>query len=238
MNKFPINLSALSYENVFKLMNCLFDDFEVAKIKSSTDKNFHLLYTDVKQQTAVFEKSISHISSKQQIPKLFVMERKRDKCFLMLRRAILVFRYSNNKKEHEAYLQLKRCMKVLINANRNSFDTEIAVMNDFIAELRSPDNYSQLEVLQIFAYVDELAAVNNEFECTYKQLIESSNLYESKQHRKKLLDAYRALMEYVYVMAKIKKTAYYIKTLNVLNEGRIHFAQVVKDEEEQRFMTK
>ena len=230
MKKHPINLSALKYNDTCEFINRFIKDFESSNVRVATDTNLNSLYTSLLQQAPVYENALKKIKAKKQAEALFLLDRDRDKKFFTLRRAIFVFRYSDNQSELEAYKNLKISIRSFINTEKNSFENEIKAINDFIFLLRSDKNLSHLKVLKIEKYVNNLALSNTNFSSLLGMIvkdIEEDNLYDIKVLRKKLLNIYRELAEYILVMAKRKRTPYYIKTLTALNEGRIHFAEML-----------
>lgn len=234
MKKQPINLSALNYEDTHKFIIRFINDFESSKVRAATDANFNILFTSLLQQALVYEKALKQIKAKKQAEALLVADRDRDKKFFTLRRAIFMYRYSDNLLEQEAYQNLKILIRTFVDAEKNSFEMEIQATNDFIDLLRSSENSPRVKVLNIEQYVNNLELANSTFSTLLVSRIAEvveDTLYNAKILRKKLLNTYRELSEYVFVMAKRKHTLYYFKTLNTLNEGRIHFAQVLVNEQ-------
>ncbi len=234
MKKQPINISALNYEDTHKFIIRFIKDFESSKVRAATDANFNNLLINILQQAPLYEKALKQIKAKKQAEALLVADRDRDKKFFTLRRAIFMYRYSDNLSEQEAYQNLKTLIRTFVDAEKNSFETETQAINDFIDLLRSSENLPRLKVLNIEQYVNNLELVNSTFSTllvSREAEVLEDTLYATKILRKKLLNIYRELAEYVFVMAKRKHTLYYFKTLTALNEGRIHFADLLAKEQ-------
>ncbi len=230
MKKYPINLAGLKYLETGQFIIRFFRDFESTGVNVTTDPDFNVLYASLLQQSPVYDSALMQIRAKALSEVLFDQDRKRDKKFFTLRRAIYVYRYSEVEAEQIAYSVLKIIIRAYNNIDKANYEAESLALDNFVAELRSAENLPHIQLLNLEVHVNSLELANNTFKTTFNTRsadVLDDTVYDVKMLRKNLLNTYRELAEYVFVMAKRRNTPYYTKTLDALNNGRIYFANIL-----------
>lgn len=230
MKKYPINLSALKYLETGQFIIRFISDFQSTGVNASTDPDFNTLYLSLQEQSPVYDSALMQIRAKALSEVLFGQDRIRDKKFFTLRRAIFVYRYSDEEAKQIAYRILKIIIRSYNNIDKENYEAESLALDNLVAELRSAENLPHVQALNLEVFIDQLELANNNFKTTFNTRsadVLDDVVYDVKMLRKNLLNTYRELAEYVFVMAKRRDTPYYTKTLDALNNGRKYYADLL-----------
>jgi len=103
-------------------------------------------------------------------------------------------------------------------------------IDNLVKELRNTNNLPHAQLLKMVPHVDNMETANAAFKTTFDKRSNdtvSTVVYDTKALNKGIITTYKDMAEYVLIMAKRKKTAYYTDILDVINNGRQYFACII-----------
>lgn len=230
MKLYALNTTKLQYLETGQFIIRFLTDFESLNLDPATDAEFKILHDSLKTQSPVYDEALMQIRAKAETELLIAQDDIRDKKIATLRRAIGVYRYSDEPAEQSAHNLLKILLTVYKNIETTNFEAESLGLSNLVAELRNNTYLPAVQALALAVHVNNLETANNNFKITFNTRSTSTintAVYDTKLLRKNILSTYKDLAEYVFVMAKRKKTSFFVDTFTVINNGRKYFADIL-----------
>ncbi|WP_309609632.1 DUF6261 family protein [Flavobacterium sp.] len=230
MKLYPIATSQLQYLETGQFIIRLITDFENKNLDPATDPEFKTLYDSLKAQSPEYDAALMQIRAKAETEQLISLDYIRDRKITTLRNAVNVFKYTDIPAERTAYGLLKILLTVYKNIDIANFEAESLGLNNLVAELKNATYAPAVQTLGLAVHVTNLETANNNFKTTFStRSISTINtaVYDVKLLKKNILTTYKDLVEYVFVMAKRKKTTFFVDTFTVINNGRKYFADIL-----------
>ena len=230
MKLYPIATSQLQYLETGQFIIRFLTDFENLNLDPATDPEFKTLYDNLKIQSPIYDVALMQIRAKTETELLIAQDEIRDKKLATLRRAVGVYRYSDEPEEKSAYNLLKILLSVYKKIEDANFEAETLGLSNLDAELKNATYAPAVQTLGLVVHVTNLETANNNFKTTFNTRSTTTintAVYNTKLLRKNILVTYRDLAEYVFVMAKRKKTDFFVNTFTVVNNGRKYFADIL-----------
>lgn len=229
MNLHSISVSQLQMLESGQFIKRLLTDFDNSGLTASTDPEFALQLNELRAQLPTYTDALMQIQAKEESQEIAALDLIRDRKFSAVRRAISVYEFSEDNTEKLLY---HRVMLILDKYNRietATYEAESLGIEKFIKEIReAADN--AMDKLGLTSHIDSLEVANDNFNNMFNQR-SSENIstvhYNTKQLRKEIFNTYNDLAAYVLIMAKRKKTPFFITLLEVVNNGRAYYADTL-----------
>lgn len=230
MKLHKLDFSHLQYVESGQFIIRFLTDFQNSNLVATEDADFNALYQSLLQQSPVYDRALMQIQSRAESKQLMQLDTARDKKMATVRTAINTFRHTDNADEKTAFDLIQTLLKTYKGIERMNFEAESLAVDNFIAELRSPRFSGAAVVLGLESHLANLETANTNFKTLFSTRstgINMTEVFDTKALRKKILDTYKDLAEYVAVMAKRKGTPFYTDLLTILNTGRSYFSDLL-----------
>lgn len=230
MKLHKIDFSHLQYVESGQFIIRFLTDFQNSNLAATEDAEFNTLYQSLLQQSPVYDRALMQIQSWAESKQLIVLDNVRDKKMATVRTAVYTFRHTDNADEKRAYDLIQTLLKTYRGVERMNFEAESLAVDNFIAELRSSRFSSAAAILGLENHLANLENANTNFKTLFSNrstTINTTEVFDTKALRKKIIDTYKDLAEYVAVMAKRKGTPFYTELLTILNTGRSYFSDII-----------
>lgn len=225
-----LNTSHLQYVESGQFIVRLLTDFGNSTLDASNDPEFNALFESLKLQSPTYSKALMQIKTRAESDELLRLDDVRDKKVATLRSAVNVFRYADEVAEKEAYALMLTIQSTYKNVEKMNFEAESLALDNYIAELRGRQFEDAVETLGIKSHINTLETANTNFKrlfSTRSTGITNTEVFDTKALRKEILGTYKELAEYVFVMAKRRKTPFFIESLNILNTSRSYYNDII-----------
>ena len=230
MKLHKLNTSLLLYVESGQFIVRLMTDFSNSTLDANEDPEFSALFESLKVQTPLYSKALMQIQARAESEELLRLDDIRDKKVLTLRKAVNVFRYADEVAEKQAYASMMTVQRNYKGVEKMNFEAESLALSNYIDELRSQNSIIATQTLGLTPHITALENANNHFKTlfsTRSTAITNTEVYDTKALRTQILSTYKDLAEYVFVMAKRKKTPFFIETLNILNTSRSYYSDII-----------
>lgn len=225
-----LNTSQLHYVESGQFIVRLLTDFGNSTLEANQDPEFNALFEDLKMQSSTYSKALMQIQARAESEELLRLDGIRDKKVITLRNAVNVFRYADDSAEKEAYALLMTLQKTYKKVEKMNFEAESLALDNYVEELRGPNFIGAAAILGLEPHILALKNANDEFKrlfSTRSTGITNTEVYDTKALGKRILQTYKDLAEYVFVMAKRKNTPFFIELLNILNTSRSYYSDII-----------
>jgi hypothetical protein len=230
MKLYPIAPTDLQYVESGQFIVRFLTDFQGTGINSKTDLVFDELYQSLVTQSPIFNKALAQIKAKAESEILLQRDEHRDKKVATVRRAMMVFEYTDDAAKQTAFNHIKIIMNAYAGLEKENFEVESLGIDNLVAALRKTENLPYVKLLLMEEHVNDAEASNNVFKTTFNKRSNdsiSTEVYDTRALRKNILSTYKELAEYIAVMAKRKNNDYYNGIAAALNNGREYFAGIL-----------
>lgn len=229
MELHSISVSQLQMLESGQFIKRLMIDFQNSGLLASTDPEIELLLNEINVQISTYTDALMQIQAKEESKEIAALDLLRDRKFSAVRRAISVYEFSEDEIEQAAYHRLDLILNKYNRIETATYEAETLGLEKFIKEIRGAVDEA-MEKLNITSHINSLEVANDNFKKIFDKRSSdsiSSVHHNSKQLRKEIFMTYNELASYVLIMAKRKKTDFYINLLNVVNNGREYYADTL-----------
>jgi len=230
MKLYPISVSQLNYLDSGQFIVRYLTDFANQGLNQTTDPDFKPLHDSLVAQSPVFNEALMQIRAKNETEELALLDIIRDRKVITLRRALSVYEYTDDANELAAYKLIKIVLNTYKDIEKSNYEAESLGIDNLIAELGNAAHAPAVATLGLASVIQNLKTANQKFKekfDTRSMETISDVVYDTKKLRKDILNTYKDLAEYILVMANRRNTDYYIQILNVINNGREYFANIL-----------
>lgn len=230
MKLHKLDFSHLQYVESGQFIIRFLTDFQNSNLVATEDAEFNTLYQSLLQQSPIYDRALMQIQSWAESKMLVQLDYARDKKMATVRTAVYTFRHTDNADEKKAYDLIQTLLKTYRGVERMNFEAESLAVDNFIAELRSSRFSGAVALLGLENHLVNLENANANFKDLFSNRstnINTTEVFDTKALRKKILDTYKDLAEYVAVMAKRKGTPFYTDLLTILNTGRSYYSDLI-----------
>lgn len=229
MKLYAISTSRLQVLESGQFINRFFIDFDNEGLDASTDSEFESLYIDLKEQSVVYNAAVLQVKAKSETETIAKLDLIRDQKITTIRRAVSVFEYTDDPAKRVAYQEARVILKKYNHLEKSNYEAETLGIDKLVTELKNA-KFNTVTVLGIDLHIAYLQDANRDFKKVFdSRSTETISLetYDMKALRNAIFTTYKDLTEYVHVMAKRQKTPFFIKTLDVINNGRKYYADIL-----------
>jgi hypothetical protein len=225
-----LNISHLHYLESGQFVVRFLTDFDNSAELISQDPEFDALMSSLRQQSPFFNNALMQIQARAESEELLKLDGIRDRKIATFRTAFNVFKYTDDPNESAAFTKIATVLKTYKGVEKLNFEAESLAVSNFIGELRNAQFLPSLQILGLDSHLNNLETANENFKTLFSNrstAIINTEVYDTKALRKNILDTYKEMAEYAYVMAKRKNTPFYINLLNVVNSGRAYYSDIL-----------
>ena len=233
MNKLKLitfNLQNLHNAEFKQFFNRFFEDFDKTGLSTETDPDFKTLFDNLKAKIPVLDKASQQIRANEETKKLAQIDRVRDYDMQALRDSIRPYKNAKTEAKQKAYSALKIVSDKYKEVTKDTYEEETSELATLIATLRSEENKKHVGELSIKNFIDELETSNNQFNELFShrsfQVLQKET-FSIRTLRKEIGEIYQSLCNYVVTLANIKQDEFYKKVLDVINNSRKYYADVL-----------
>ncbi len=147
-----------------------------------------------------------------------------------LKDSIKPYRNAKTEAKQKAYHAIKLVLDGYKDVIKDTYEEETNRVKTLISTLKSAQYQAQVETLKIGEFLGELETSNTAFNelFSHRSLKDlQKEVYSVKGLRKELTDIYQKLSAYINANAQVKSDEFFVKTLEVLNNSRKYYADVL-----------
>lgn len=226
----PIHLPKLHNAEFGQFITRFFEDFEKTNLQADTDADFKVLYEELKAILPTYIKSLEQIRTNKESKLIADLDKVRDHDIQALRDSIKPYRNTKSEEKQKAYHSLKIVFDSYKNIREEAYEKQTALVNTLITTLKTGSYAQASETLNIKEFILELEKTNREFNDVFaRRSFETINkeTYNVKDIRKEIVEIYRKISNYILILTDIKQDDFYKKTLEVINNSRKYYADVI-----------
>lgn len=226
----PLYLQALHHPEFGQLLVRYFSDFASRNLDASKDADFAAVHNALQQKLPEYNAALDQVRGDENSRKIAEADRHRDDDFQSLKNALKSYRTSRRTDEKDAFLKMANLLNGYKNLEADNYEQETNRMNTLIQRLQSPEFSMEVTTLGVAKFVSNLSESNQQFEELFAHRSTQGSQkvsYNVKAVRKALTGEYTRLCNYVATMADMKSDPFYKNALEVVNQGRKYFADVV-----------
>lgn len=207
-----------------------FEDFAGSGISLEADATFKELYESLNTKIPVYNKALEQVRAKEESKKLSELDKVRDADVQALKDSIKPYRNAKTEAKQKAYHAIKLVLDGYKDVIKDTYEEETNRVKTLISTLKSAQYQAQVETLKIGEFLGELETSNTAFNelFSHRSLKDlQKEVYNVKGLRKELTDIYQKLSAYINANAQVKPDEFFVKTLEVLNNSRKYYADVL-----------
>lgn len=226
----PLYTQALHHPEFGQLLVRYYKDFASRNLDAAHDADFAVVHNALQQRLPEFNAALDQIQADENTKKIAEADRHRDDDLRALRNALKSYRTTRNASEREPYNKISTLLSEYKNVEADNYEQETNRLTTLLARLKSADFAKAVESLALTRFVDNLEDSQQAFEdlfATRSTQGSQKMSYDVKALRKTLTAEYTRLANYAATMADMKADPFYKDALDVLNQGRKYFADVV-----------
>lgn len=226
----PLDVAKLHHAEFGQFIIRFFEDFEKTSLDAASDADFKTMYDGLQAQIPTYNNALEQIRASEESDKIADADHVRDSDVQALKYSILPFRNAKTQAEKDAYTAVKIVLDQFKGVETNSYEEETNKLNLLTTKLLSADYTDALATLGIKKFVEHLSASNTAFnELFAHRSYQTSQkvTYNVKALRKALWEDYSKMTNYVVAMANVKSDAFYKSVLDVINNSRKYYADVL-----------
>ena len=207
-----------------------YEDFEKSELRTDYDADFEAMYEKLKAKIPAYNKAVEQIKAQEESKKIQELDADRDSALQSLKDSLKPYRKSKIAEEQQAYNALRILLDQYKEVQNNAFEEETNKLNSLIAALESAEYADKVSVLAVSKFIANLKASNTAFNDLFAHrsfAVSQKETYDVKLLRKDLLTDYKKMANYILALASVKEDEFYKKTLELLNNSRKYFADVL-----------
>lgn len=226
----PLNVNRLRHAEFGQLIVRFFEDFANANLNAETDSDFKTVFDALKSNITTFNAALDQVSASEETKKIADADKERDADFQALKTAIKPYRNAKAEEDKTAYQSLTILFSEYKGVEATNYEEETNRLNNLLTRLNAEPYKAHIATLGITKFVGYLSESNKAFNDIFAQRSHHTSqkiVYDVKTLRKTLADDYRKLTTYIASLAEMKQNAFYKDTLNIINNGRKYFDDII-----------
>lgn len=229
-----LDLTRLHNAEFGQLMERIFNDIEKSDLDIETNATFKQILESLKETNVTYGKSLEQIRENEKTKKIAELDKMRDDDFIVLRDSIKVYRKVRKEQQVQAYNALKIVFDEYKNLAKLNYEAKTKKLSTLVSVLKSTEYKAHITALNVSGFLQELEKSNKAFDDLFAersvQYIAKENL-DTKNLRKELTELYRKLCTYTETLATIEQEEFFIKALDIINNSRKYFADLLAKRE-------
>ncbi|AMD85597.1 hypothetical protein SAMN05444369_10442 [Capnocytophaga haemolytica] len=225
-----VNYTRLRNAEFGQFFTRLFQDLEKSEINLEEDESLKEMFETLKQRLPNYDKSLEQTRGKEESKKIVALDKVRDNAVQALRDSIRPYKRNQDETYKSSYDTIYGVLEKYKGLEKENYEEESKDIDILLTILRNSDNKAHVDKLRIKYFIDELEKANKSFNETFAhrsfKTLQADN-QNIKLVRKEIAELYNTLSNYVLSMAKVKKTELFIKLLDVINNSRKYYADLI-----------
>lgn len=212
----------------------LFNDVAQGGLDLDTDVNFKMLFDQLKEKSPLYSRALEQVRESEMTQKIAELDQIRNDNFTALRDSIKPYQKIREEKLKQAYSLLKIVFDDCKNLRDLNYEAKTKKIITLLSQLKGADYQSQIALLNISAFVQRLEESNTEFDKLFAQRSAQNmakETYDTKTLRREMTETYRKLCLYTEMLADINQGEFYKKALEVINNSRKYYADLLAKRE-------
>lgn len=230
VNLQKLEVSRLQNVEFGQLLTRLFDDIAKSEIDLSGDEAIKRVLNGLKEKLITYDKALEQTYYNEESKNLAKLDKVRDDDMKALRASIKPYRTAKTEAQKNAYHNLSMLFSTYKDVETQAYETQTKRLNTLLSLLKSEKYVNDVSVLKILPFVEELEKSSSEFDTVFSKR-SHMNLekptYNIKSMKKEMTEDYRKVCNYVFASAEMKQEEFYIKMLDVVNNSRKYFSDVL-----------
>ena len=229
MKIYPISTSKLQLLESGQFINRLITDFINTGIDPKKDGEFELIFNELKSQSPIYNDALMQVKAKAETESILKFDVIRDQKISTVRRAVSVYEYTDDAAQRMAYQELRSILKKYSKIEIANYEAQSLGVDKLVKELKEA-KFDAMNLLGLEFHVLNLEKANFNFKKMFDSRssdVISTETFDTKMLRNSIFTTYKELADYVLLMAKRKKTPFFVETLKVVNNGREYFADIL-----------
>ncbi|MFY0484050.1 DUF6261 family protein [Flavobacterium sp. PLA-1-15] len=229
MKLYPISTSQLQLLESGQFINRVITDFINTGIDPKKDGEFESIFSELQGQSPVYNDALMQVKAKAETETILKLDVIRDQKISTVRRAVSVFEYTDDAAQRMAYQELRSILKKYSAIDKANYEAESLGVDKLVKELKEA-KFDAMNLLGLEFHILNLEKANFNFKKMFDSRssnVISTETFDTKSLRNSIFATYKDLAEYVLLMAKRKKTPFFIETLKAINYGREYYADIL-----------
>lgn len=229
-----IDTKRLHHAEFGQFIDRLFNDMEQGSLDLDTDANFKMLFDQLKEKSPFYSKALEQVRENENTQKIAELDRMRNDDFTALRDSIKPYRKIREEKQKQAYDLLKIVFDDCKKLTGLNYEAKTKKLSTLLSQLKGVEYQSQISVLNILGFVQRLEKSNTEFDKLFAQRSAqymAKETYDTKTLRREMTEIYRKWCLYTEMLADISQDGFYKKALEIINNSRKYFADLLAKRE-------
>ena len=226
----PLYYQGLHHAEFGQFIIRFFEDFEKTPLNAAADADFKKMYDALQAQIPTYSTALEQIRASEESAKIAAADAVRDTDMQALKDSLKPFRNAKTQGERDAYAAIKIILDQFKGVEHNSYEEETNRLNTLLTKLQQTDVAEHAATLGITKFITHLAEANTAFNSLFAQRSYQTSqkvTFDVKALRKTLTGDYRRMANYITTMAGVKEDAFYKDVLDVLNNSRKYFSDVM-----------
>ena len=207
-----------------------FEDFQGTELSLDTDEVFKSLFESLKRKSDTYAKALEQVRAKEESKKISELNKIRNADFQALKDSIKPYKNAKTEDQQKAYHALKLVFDSYKGVVKDSYEGRTSRLHTLVNQLRSNEYNDDVVALYITNFVNELDKSNTAFNEIFNkrslQSLQKNNL-NVKEIRKEISEIYQNMANYIVAVTNVKEDPFYTKTLEVLNNSRKYYADIL-----------
>lgn len=223
----PLNLARLSVLEFGQHIKSVKTNLNLLGPGFITDSVMITYLTQLGAKSDTYDLAMKNIAKSDETAKITSADLVRDNLITTLQRQLSVYEFTEDENKHLAYLSLNTLFNVYKGIKTWNLEEESNGIDNLIVDMESDKYASNLELLLMKDFKDELIVANNKFKELFNgrtQESASKETYDVKAMRKDIGGNYTDFCNYTLSMAKALNTDQYNQSLSVINTIRKYYS--------------
>lgn len=230
INLQKLEVSRLQNAEFGQLLTRLFEDITKSGIDLSEDEAVKRVLEDLKDRLNTYDKALEQTYYNEESKNLAQLDKVRDDDMKALRASIKPYRAAKTEAQKNAYHNLSMLLSNYKGIETQAYEIQTKRLATLLSLLKSEKYANDVSVLKITSFVEELGKSSAEFDAVFANRSHKNlekTTYNIRALRKEMSDNYRKVCNYIFTSAEIRKSDFHIKALDVINNSRKYFSDVL-----------
>ncbi|MDO4432376.1 MAG: DUF6261 family protein [Aerococcaceae bacterium] len=225
-----LHIPHLRHAELVQFLTRFLDDLTKAELPYNNEEHIKPLLVKIRTDLVPLQKSLEQVRASEKSTAISQADALRDADLQALYDSVKPYRVTKRDNEKSAYTALKLLFAQYKEAKSSNYEAETALVVNLLEKLGQAPYNEHVRTLSIKKFVDNLSESNTAFEQLFASRSQDAltkTTYDVKGLRKAVLTPYKQLATYVELMAQLKGTKLYIDFLDVLNNSRKYYADML-----------
>ncbi|KAA5533172.1 hypothetical protein F0919_11525 [Taibaiella lutea] len=208
----------------------LSNDIDSLNLDLSEDPELYLQLKKLNTLSVEYDKALQQIIAQEQSAQLLVLDQQRDYRISALNKMISVYEFSDIEEEQAAYAKAKIIMGKYTGIENENYEAESKSIQLLLDEWNKETSDFARGTLNLSVLLQRLSQAAVTFDELFNKrstALGTKEVFNTKLLRKDMKLMYDDVAKDILAMAKRKKTDFYVKLLDMVNNGRKYYADIL-----------